>query len=54
MNNVLLSNNGISQSELNMKTMLDLRWDKEYGIICIYHVHGKLIRTENGKVAYVK
>ena len=54
MNDILLSNNGIFRCELNWKTMLDLRWDEECGIICLYQVRGKLIRTENGKVAYVK
>ena len=54
MNNILLFNNGISRCDLNVKTMVDLRYDEECGIVCIYSVRGKLIRTENGVVTYVK
>jgi hypothetical protein len=46
-------NDDINQSDLTLANMLDLRWDEERGIIKIYSVRGKLVRTENGKITYI-
>lgn len=49
-----MKNNLINASDLTLSNMLDLRWDEECGIIKIYSVRGMLVRTENGRIVYVK
>jgi hypothetical protein len=48
-----MKNNLINHNELTLSNMIDLRWDEERGIIKIYSVRGKLVRTENGKITYI-
>ena len=40
----------IPASEFNMKNLLDIRYDKERGIVKIYQIRGKLIVDDrNGR-----
>lgn len=48
-----MNNNGIMLSELTIANMINLRWDENCGIIKIYFVRGKVVRTENDKITYV-
>lgn len=49
-----MKNNLINYTDLTLTNMIDLRWDEECGIIKIYSVRGMLVRTENGRIVYVK
>lgn len=48
-----MNNNEIMLSELTIANMIDLRWNESCGIVKIYFVRGKVVRTENDKIAYV-
>lgn len=48
-----MNNNEIMLSELTIANMINLRWDENCGIIKIYFVRGKVVRTENDKITYV-
>ena len=48
-----MNNNGIMLSELTIANMINLRWDENCGIIKIYFVRGKVVRTENDKITYI-
>lgn len=54
MNSIKLSNYNISMNDLNMKTLISLRYEEEVGIIKIYSVKGKVVRMVNGEIEYVK
>lgn len=48
-----MNNNEIMLSELTIANMINLRWDETFGIIKIYFVRGKIVRTENDKITYI-
>ena len=48
-----MNNNEIMLSELTITNMINLRWDENCGIIKIYFVRGKVVRTENDKITYI-
>lgn len=48
-----MNNNEIMISELTVANMINLRWDETLGIIKIYFVRGKIVRTENDKITYI-
>lgn len=54
MNSIKLSNYNISMNDLNMKTLIDLRYEEGVGVIKIYYVKGKMVRMVDGKIEYVK
>ena len=48
-----MNNNKIMLSELTIANMINLRWDENCGIIKVYFVRGKVVRTENDKITYI-
>lgn len=53
MNGIKLSNYNISMNDLNMKTLISLRYEEGTGIISIYRVKGKIIRMVNHDIEYI-
>lgn len=45
--------NDINLSDLNLRNMIDLRYDEIRGIIKIYNVRGKIVITNNDVITKI-